>query len=375
LIDKNFVDFYISAVSSVDGRPNEIDVNAKKQTFGATIRFSEAYQANTNLNGLNRFYPNNLMDVSYGFGNIVRLKSRDKYMKCFQQYKIGVIPLYAELTKDGSGAVSLIVTDKLLNPIQYRVGVFGLSTGTSLASWHFADYGVDIPKAAIWRDSNDGIVNISEEGHVDSWATIEIPLRTGDINIYGAIDPKKNQYIVSLEPADSQAQTLSFSEGSNSFESFLSYHSEMMCTLGNTLITFKDGELYTHDSEIYNRFYGVDYPSYIVFVFNQNPAESKSFLSVDERANVIWSCPDIETSLMSFGTTPQQSNLVEADFELVEGKWQASFLQDQNSIAGLIEGDDLKGVWIKIKFQVDSASSFITLNEILLRYIDSPLNT
>jgi hypothetical protein len=202
VMDKNFVDFYISAVSSIDGRANIIDHNAKRQFFGATIRFSQAYQANTNINGLNRFYSNNLMDVDYSFGNIVRFKVRDRFLKCFQQYKIGSIPLYSQITKDPSGNSVLIVSDKLLNPIQYRVGNFGLSSPESLASWHFADYGCDTSRGVIWRDSNDGLIPISILYKVDSWAVYELPLRVGDIKLYGGIDPKINEYILSLESYD-----------------------------------------------------------------------------------------------------------------------------------------------------------------------------
>lgn len=174
--------------------------------------------------------------------------------------------------------------------------------------------------------------------------------------------------------ANSLAQTLAFSEKNNNFEGFLSFQPEMFCTIGNLLVSFQNGVLYTHDNPVYNHFFGVDYPSYITFVFNQNPAEGKRFLSIDERANVIWNCPEIETSLISFGTTPQQSNIVDGDFELVEGKWCGKFNQDQNSIGGLINGNDMRGMYIKIKFQVDSAETFVNLSQILLNYIDSPLN-
>ena len=173
---------------------------------------------------------------------------------------------------------------------------------------------------------------------------------------------------------DSPAQTIWFSEREHSFESFLSFIPEMMCNVGDLLVCFKDGQLYTHDNPIYNRFFGVDYPSYVTFVFNQNPAQVKRFLALDERSNVIFNCPEIETSQISFGDTPQQSNIIEADFELVEGKWCAKFNQDENSIGGLIDGDSLIGFWIKIKFQVDSAQTFVNLSQVLLRYIDSPLN-
>jgi len=172
----------------------------------------------------------------------------------------------------------------------------------------------------------------------------------------------------------SLAQTLVFSEDSNTFESFVSFHPEMMCTLGDLLVTFSGGDLYTHDNPVYNNFYGVDYPSSITFVFNQNEAIGKRFLSIDERGSVVWECPEIETSLISYGTTPQQSNLIEADFELVEGKWCANFYQDENSIGGLIDGDDMRGFYIKIKFQITSAQQYTTLSQVLVNYIESPVN-
>lgn len=210
IMDLNFVDFYVSEVNSINGRASIIDINAKKQYFGATLRFGQAYQANTNINGLGRFYPDNFMDVDYNYGDILRMTVRDRYLKIFQTLKIGVIPLFGQITKDATGADGLIVSDKLLNPVQYRVGNLGLSAPESLASWKYADYGCDTNKGIIWRDSNDGVVPISELYKVDSWATLELPLRRGDIKIYGVINPKKNQYIISLENTCIPIQVPSF---------------------------------------------------------------------------------------------------------------------------------------------------------------------
>lgn len=199
VIDKNFVDFYISAVSSIDGRPSFIDTNAKRQYFGGLIRFSKTYQSDTNINGLNQFYELNYIDADIGFGDITRMKVRQNATKIFQKFKIGISPTYNELSRDSNNKSILIVTDKLFNRIQYRIGNLGLTSPESLASWHFADYGCDTNKGIIWRDSNDGVEPISELYKVDSWATVELPIRKGDFKIYGAIDPKKNEYIAALE--------------------------------------------------------------------------------------------------------------------------------------------------------------------------------
>ena len=148
----------------------------------------------------------------------------------------------------------------------------------------------------------------------------------------------------------------------------------MMCTLGTLLIAFKNGQLYTHDSDTYNNFFGVQYNSEIEPVFNQGTGSVKSFMALEEKANGVWAAPEIETSLMSYGTTPQQSNLVSADFELKEGKYCAALLRDSNSIGGINGGDQLKGDWIKIKLRNTSANNLVSLSLLNLRIIDSPLN-
>ena len=148
----------------------------------------------------------------------------------------------------------------------------------------------------------------------------------------------------------------------------------MMVTLGTQLISFKNGGLYTHDSSVYNNFYGIQYDSTITPVFNQNPTQSKSFIAIEQRGTNVWSCPQIETSLNSYGTTKQQSNLVSLDFAQYEDKYAASLLRDSNSIGGLINGDYLKGNYIQVQFKNTAPTTLVSLNFVSLKYIDSPLN-
>ena len=69
----------------------------------------------------------------------------------------------------------------------------------------------------------------------------------------------------------------------------------------------------------------------------------------------------------------QQSQLISSDFEQIESEYHASFLRDQNSIGGLTDGSQLKGVYIVIKFRVNSPN-FVYLNIAAVKYINSPLN-
>lgn len=378
VMDRNVVDTYISAVNSIDGRPNIIDLNAKEAFFGATVRHGQAYQANTNINGLNRFYPQDFIDVDYSYGDIRRLKTRDRVLRVFQNLKVGNLPLFSRIAKSPSGDEVIINTNSLLNPIQYYVGDWGIGTcPESLASFNFADYFCDNIRGAICRVSNSGVEPLSLLYKVNSWATNELILRKGNYKIYGCFEQRQANYMVAVESTpDSPAQTLIWDEEGKRFDSFVSYHPEMMVQLGTLLVTFKDGNLWTHNQDgNYNNFYGVQYDSYITGVFNKNVLEKKTFLNINEIATEIWDCPEIETSSNSYGNTKQASLLITDDFADLESNFSANFLRDINSNGDILNGDVLKGNWIKIKLRAKNQpppnNNIITLSLVSVSYIDS----
>ncbi len=374
--DRNLVDFYISAVNSVEGRPNAIDTNAKRAFYGAVVRHGQEYQPNTNVNGLNRFPAANLLEVSYSYGDIIRMKVRDKIMRVFQSNKTGFIPLFSQIHRNAVGGEIIAQTDKLLNPVQYYVGDWGIGTApASLASFNFSDYYCDNIRGVVVRVSNDGQTPISVLYKINSFATEQLPKRTGEsYHIYGAYQQKTNNYIVALEATDTEdAYTFSFDEETNAFESFLSYHPEMMCALGTQFVTWLNTDLYTHDSLTYNRFYYEDYESNITVVFNMNGLEKKTFESLNEIASTIWDCPLIYTNVETYSGQRQESSIPEAWFKVLEGNPAASILRDTHSPKGLLNGNFMKGNWLAVKFRRQSASNLIYLSVVSMRFVDSPL--
>lgn len=372
--DRNIVDFYISAVSSCDGRPSVVDVNAGRQYFGALLRFGQSYEANTNVNGLNVFYADDFQEVDYSLGSVRRLTTRERFLRVFQDYKIGMIPLFSQINKTPNGDV-MVQTDRLLNPIQYYTGNFGIGTAAeSLASYNSADYFADNNRGVYCRVSNDGVVPISILYKVNSWATDNLPKRTGNYKIYGGYDPKSNNYISALEATNlDAAYTLTFDEESNAFESFLSYHPEMIVTLGTLLVTFKDGDLHTHNSDTYNQFYGTSYESNISLVFNDNVLFKKTWNGVSQISNVVWDCPLIYSNVNSYGNQRQETTLGESEFKVLEQMPTASIKRDINSGGGKINGAIMKGNYLVVKFRKNSASSLVYLAMVSVKFIDSPL--
>lgn len=205
IMDKNFVDFYISAVNSISGRPNLIDLDQRQATYGTLIRFGQSYQPSTNINGLGRFYENDsdIYDASYG--RVVRIFRAARFLDILQMLRVGTVPLFSTIVKDPKGANVQITTDRLLNPIQYDVYPAGIGNNAeSLCGNKYARYFTSDITGGIYRKSNDGVQPLSILYKVNSWANDNLPPRNGNSKVYGTFDPKANNYIIALEQSVDQ---------------------------------------------------------------------------------------------------------------------------------------------------------------------------
>ena len=400
IIENSFSDQY-NIITNSNGRASVIEENAKKIYYPTLVRFSQSYQTDTSINGTNRFYAENFDTYDRGFGDIMRLHVRDRYMKVYQKLKVGNVPLLTQIVKDVSLNPLQANTDKLINKIQYYAGDYGIGDNPCSLAWNnFADYFVDDYRGVVCRLSQDGLTPISILYRTNSFFTKYLKAYRASLNngiapagqtykgnptIYGAFDAFTNKYIVALEEINrysdpntlifhQDAFTLSFDEVNNQWESFYSYHPEWIGCLNTLLLSSQNGNIYTHNSTTYNNFYGVQYDSNIEVVFNNFSPLKKTFKSVTEYANTKWDCPEITTQMNTYGSTPQVSLLKEANFRVLESNYHSNFMRDINSNGGLINGSELKGNYIIIKFRKLNANQYYFLNLVSVNFIDSPLN-
>jgi hypothetical protein len=122
-------------------------------------------------------------------------------------------------------------------------------------------------------------------------------------------------------------ETISYSVAGEGWNSFHSFIPDWMIGLNSSLYTWKNGDLYKHDSNSNrNEYYGVTYPSTITPVFNQNPLENKIFKTIAISGNSPWKA-DIVTDFTS--------GIIEADyFKEKEGDW-FSFIRRINNTVDL----------------------------------------
>ncbi len=404
VIDQNFSDFFLSSVNS-NGRAWIIEPNAKEEYNPVKIRFSQEFDQDSNSNGLNRFYEDNFVEIDRGAGDIQRLFVDARILYAFQKFDIGYIPILTQIVKDVSGNPLEANSDILLNKVSYPFkGKFGIGDAPcSLAYGKGMFYFADTNRKVICAFASGGsaIQSISAVFDLNSFFIENLAAYRrdknngfpatgqpymGDPTVYGIFNQYTNRYIIALEEInrydengnlifhqDPQTLTFVLNDKNKGFESFVSYHPEWLGVLETMLLSFINGETWTHNSNVYCNFYGTQYEVYIIPVFNDKMLEKKSWIGLTETSNVVWDCPEITTQVNTYGSTPQSSRLPAARFTLQEGEWCASFLRDTNSYGGLLNGQYLKGNYIKIKFRVQNASTFVYLNAVGVKFNVSKL--
>jgi hypothetical protein len=400
LMESSFSDVNLIVTNS-NGRVSVVDENAKETYFPTLVRFSQSYQADTNINGTNRFFAENFDTYDRGFGDIMRFHIRDRYLKVYQKLKVGNVPVLTQIVKDVAGNPLQANTDQLINKIQYYSGDYGIGDSPCSLAWdNFSDYFVDDFRGVACRLSQDGITPISiiykaNSFFVDNLKAYRESLNNGiaqvgsvymgNPTVYGAFDSFNNKYIVSLEEINRYSNpntlifhqdpyTIVFDEKTNQWESFHSYHPEFTCSVNTLFVSFKNGQLWVHNSNVYCNFYGVQYESYITCVFNNFSISKKTFISITEYANTIWDCPIITSQMNSYGSIKQESSLSSGNFRELESNYHSNFMRDINSIGGIINGSQLKGNYLKVKLRKNNANQYYFINLVSVNFIESPLN-
>lgn len=108
--------------------------------------------------------------------------------------------------------------------------------------------------------------------------------------------------------------TITYSPRLSGWTSYHSYLPEWMVSMNNHLYTFKNGNLYKHNSNVTrNSYYGVLYPSKITTIFNADPSQTKSFKTIALNSTTAW-----DTAIVS----DQGVGFIDADYyDLKEGTW------------------------------------------------------
>jgi hypothetical protein len=350
--DYAYSDYYSSDVWD-EGRPNKVDNNINQVKRISTIRYSNNYVPETNINGLSQFNDFAFEEYDQQYGNIERLYSEDKDLLVLQERKVGKVRIGQTTLYGNDGTVisTLKAQDKVLSDIVYYAGEFGIGNNPeSFAVYGLRKYFTDVKRGAVLRLSSDGLTQISEIAMHNYFNDTfkDIVDSNGLYKIFGEYDVRFGEYVISIQGditdgedvKSNLKETLSFSEIKKRWVTFYSYIPEYLVSNNVGLISFDKGRLYKHnDNSTYNNFYGEQYTMKLRFLSNTDPSVIKVYNSFLTESTHKFAMPK---AVNQFG---QETSLIEDDFSDDEGVFKSNFLKDANTPnvdLPLIEGDDIR---------------------------------
>ena len=376
IIEKSFSDINKIEIDS-KSRPLVFDENAKQSYYPTLVRFGFQKEAGTDVNNSNRFSSTNMDEYDRSKGDIVRFKVRGSKMRVFQKRACGVVGVLENMMFNADGSSNLIQTSKLLNQINYYQGEYGIGNlSTSLTSSARADYFVDPIRGYQLRLSDDGLTPISSiykaQLYMTTLANKYINNTAGTLGgfakVLGVYDFYEEEYVSVFQGYSGQPNTtLAFNELKNSYTSFYDFAPEWITSTEGSLVSFRNGQLYVHDSTTYCNFYGTQFKPSIKLVFNDMQTVKKRYNTISMLCNKKW-VPDTNGDITT--NLGQSSSLQDADFIYKDDKLHASFKRDANSTGGLYNGNVLKGNWAQINLKPVNGNEFVNLFYIELNILE-----
>jgi hypothetical protein len=315
------------------------------------------------------------------------MKVRDRELRFYQERRCGRTGVYAKALQQNDGTPFVTTANSIINKnnVEYFVGDFGIGNqAASLTSAGFDDYFIDPIKGFAIRVSPSGLDPISVQNRAQKWAGgLTKYLQSynyqwgGDAQIIGCTwfcNDRPTETLFATQGGVGAlgtitGETFSFREEGNAWTSFYDINPDNLVCAENLLYAFYGGKMYlVNNTTTYANFFGVQFKPSITLVFNDKIAIKKTFLSIAYQSSNFWTSDDVGDVVTSQPNSqtglPQVSKLWLEDFTIQEGRYDAAFNRDGNSMTNqavaLWEGDYLKGTWIKCKLSFNG-SGFIYL--------------
>ncbi len=372
--DASISDFYESKDQSI-GRYNVFNKDLGRRYRPTVIRFSNVIIEETKINGLNSFEGLNEKVLPLEYGLIQKLiMSKDVLCAVHNNSQFVTMYLGKDVLLDNSVQSLVAISNQVIQKsYQYQGGLGTQNPESICIDEDNTVYGYDNNKGIAWAKEVNGLVPISE-----------IKMRTyfrdksQKINavfgtyVYGAYDNRYGQYIISFEGVLKQIQplpplppaylfepdTIAYNNRKKGWECRYKFYPEYFGgAQNNVLVHFKEGQLWRHNSDVYNNFFGVQYKQGISIVANEYPSDTKVYLYTSTESMHAWSCPQNAISTLE----NQKSELAKTDWELEENVWRASFLRDANTPnipypTVLWEGDELRSSVLSLNMENDETA-------------------
>lgn len=316
-------------------------LDKKKIKRNSTIRFSNKFVQDSQINGLSSFDAGNQHTVSLDRGAIIKLVALSNNILAIHTFASTTLYTEEGLLRTADDNASLISTNDVIGHDRALQGGFGSIHPESIAQIDNMVFGWDNYQGVVWQYTNQGQEDVSQHGQKEYFRQKQL-LILANINtarVIGEIDPFHQEYIITFLIDGTNDQTIAYNYIENRWVQRYSFLPEMMGRLNNNLFSFKSGALWIHnkDSVNLNRFYNVNYPALIKIAVNPHPTKVKNWLGLQLSAAVLTSSNDPDFKVIEISTPDgQYSYLTPDEFELYEKTYYANILKDVNTPAAIL---------------------------------------
>lgn len=277
----------------------------------AGIVFSGLYNSKTGVNELNQFNMslNPTKELEPTYGGIQKMFALDTNLLALTEDKIFRILADKDALFNADEGVNVTATNLVLGQAMVYQGNHGISTHPeSFAYFRNNVYFTDAKRGDVIQltPANGQMFPISSRGMSNFFRD-----RIGTASkLIGCYNGASKAYILSMQgydpnnlaigtetiPNETSNVTVGYSLKTEGWTSRYSYIPESGVTLNNKFYTFKNGQVYLHNSDTAarNNFYGVQYNSEVQLIFNDNPTFVSDWLTLNYEGSSGWEAVEIK---------------------------------------------------------------------------------
>ncbi len=382
IIESAYASPFISYSNQYDiGEVHIINKDYKQQRLN-NLRYSGPFIGRTQINRLNRFTYNDVMEMEDKHGIIYGLEEVGDTLKVLQTSMNTSVYLGLEYYTDSGGNTQLVTTNAVLGSKRPHEEDYGTIFSRGFVKVDRSLFYYDIYSGKIIRDDPNGQKIISllldQQGNpygIDSEirAKSRALLDSGVSNVDVIVGSDEKNGVVYFTFLDSNTpannETMAYHVWDGRWVGNSSFVPELYSNMGdNMFISFKSGEFWKHnsDSVLRNNFYGVQYSSEIHIVSNINAKDEKSWDAIEVASNKLWTIADNDSLVIDPSARypgGMQSKILAADWEQYEEGFRAAFnfdmLSGDNATANayyLYNGRELRGRNMLIKLKNSDTS-------------------
>ena len=318
-----------------------------ERPYGLT--WSGIYNSRTSVNRLNQFITEDgiTKELEPNYGSLQKLHTRDTNLIAICEDKVFRIQADKDQLFNADGSSNVTASNAVLGQTIPVIGEYGISTNPeSFASYGHNVWFSDAKRGVMlqYTPGNGQIFEISKRGFNDFFRDRLFSAN----NIIGMYDDYSDSYIVSVQGYDTtdaiiadadllQSETtrvtdanitLKYETSVEGWPSFLSFVPEDGLTLNNKFYTFKDGQVWMHNSNTSDRnnFYGDQFDSEIQVIFNDNPSVFKEYQTLSYEGSADWNVITVDTENFD----PVISGEGNFPFMLKEGKYHRPIVSTED---------------------------------------------